>query len=158
MLLNNTRSAFGYRVQALGAHVLLRLGFQIDAINRAGHPDIIATVDGMEYRFEVEAETMGPRLHQLTNDDFDSLTEVSGSVGYYALAVSSPSPYWVLVPAEDLVGRNPSPVMLLEALSDKGLSGEWTREYLELLSKSCRLIRRTSFGSLCESALAGHSL
>ena len=34
---------FGYKVQALAAHVLLRLNFQIEEINQSGHPDIIAT-------------------------------------------------------------------------------------------------------------------
>ena len=34
---------FGYKVQALAAHVLLRLDYRVEEINRSGHPDIVAT-------------------------------------------------------------------------------------------------------------------
>ena len=54
-------SEFGYKIQALAAHVLLRLGYRIDSINQSGHPDIVAVRNGGEFRFEVEAEVTGPR-------------------------------------------------------------------------------------------------
>ncbi len=151
--------AFGYKVQALAAHVLLRLGHQIGAVNQSGHPDIATTKDGREFRFEVEAEAKRPRLRKLTNADFASLLEVTDGAGYYALAVSFPKPRWVLVPVIKLVGRTrASPNMLLEALSDKDYSHEWTREYQHLLHDACRQIRMASFGTLCEMAITGRGM
>ncbi len=150
---------FGYKIQALAAHVLLRLGYRIEAVNRSGHPDIIAFRDSREFRFEVEAEAFGPRPRQLTAADFASLTEAPNIFGYYALAISCPQPYWVLVPASKLACRTrPAPNMLLEALSDKEYSAEWTREYVGLFQDACRQISSASFSDLCKMALRGKSL
>ena len=156
--LSATPSEFGYKIQALAAHVLLRLGYQIIAVNRLGHPDIVAIRHGMEFRFEVEAEVTDPRPRKLTDDDIDSLTNSSGVLGYYALAVSFPTPRWVLVPAEKLIGRMSSPNMLLEALSDTEYSTEWTNEFTTLLRDSCQQARQASFRVLCERALTGRGL
>ena len=149
---------FGYRVQALAAHILLRLEYRVEEINRSGHPDIVATRGVVELRFEIEAEVVDSRPRQLTEDDFASLVEVSGASGYFALAVNFPTPRWILVPAERLVGRKPSSNVLLESLSDREFSDAWTNEYINLLNEECRRIRRTSFRTLCERALAGRGL
>ena len=149
---------FGYRVQGLAAHVLIGMGYQIGAVNQSGHPDIVAVKDGMEFRFEVEAEVGRPRLRQLTDADFSSLTEVPNAVGYYALAISVPTPYWVLVPALKLIDRPPSPNILFEALSDKEYSAEWTREYIKLLDGACRRIGLASFADLRQMALNGRRI
>lgn len=150
---------FGYKVQALAAHVLLRLGYRIDAVNQSGHPDIIASWGGREFRFEVEAQVGRPRARKLTDADFASLTRAGGVTGYYALAIAFPAPRWVLVPAANLVGRTyASPNMLLEALSDRDYSFEWTREYNLLLCQSCRQIRIASFSALSEMATSGRGL
>ena len=149
-------SAFGFKVQALAGHVLLRLGYRVVEINSSGHPDIVASRDGKTFCFEVEAEAGAPRLRKLTVADLASLTNVPGIIGYYALAISVPTPRWVLVPAAKLNSRaRSSPKALLEALSDKALSAEWTREYGQLLFDSCRQIKLASFSSLRERALAG---
>lgn len=150
---------FGYKMQALAAHVLLRCGYRITAVNRSGHPDIISILNGKEFRFEVEAQAGGPRHRKLTVADFDSLVGGPNLTGYYALAVSFPTPYWVLVPASKLVDRKlPSSNALLEALSDKEYSEEWTREYIWLLQNACRQIRLASFHQLSQMALEGHRL
>lgn len=157
MLASSTWSDFGYKVQALAAHVLLRLGYQVTECNQRGHPDLTAFWEGREFRFEVEAEVTGPRLRQLTKADFDSL--MATHHGYYALAISFPTPRWILVPASKLVSRtNPSPNRVMEALSDKEYSAAWTRAYIELLRDSHRKIRRASFSDLSEWALAGIGL
>ena len=156
--LSVSSAEFGYRVQALAAHVLLRLNCHVKEINRLGHPDIIATRGMEELHFEIEAEVAGPRPRQLTDADFASLVELSGVVGYFALAISFPTPRWILVPAERLVGRKPSSNVLLEALRDRDFSDAWTYEYINLLSEECRRVRRTSFGTLRTRALAGRGL
>ena len=154
---NLSPSDFGFQIQALAAHVLLRLDYEIVAVNHRGHPDITAILYGREYRFEVEAEVSGPRPRQLTPEDFESLTETPW--GYYALAISTPYPYWVIVPVGNLVDRKyPSSNMLLEALSDKEYSAIWTRAYIELLRDAGRQIRLASFSDLRQLALAGNGL
>ena len=49
-------SEFGYRIQGLAAHVLLRLGAKVLQINSQGHPDIIAEAERGLIRIEVEAD------------------------------------------------------------------------------------------------------
>ncbi len=154
-----SESAFGFKVQALAGHVLLRLGYRIVEINSSGHPDIVACRDGRTFYFEVEAEVATPRLRKLTAADLGTLTNAPGVVGYYALAASVPTPRWLLVPAAKLTGRaRSSSKALLEALSDKAFSAAWTWEYVRLLHVACRQIKLASFNALCERALAGCSV
>lgn len=156
--LNSSPAEFGYKIQALAAHVLLRLGFEIESINRSGHPDIVAVRGIDKIHFEVEAEVTDPRPRQLTSADFAALTDLSDGIGYFALAVSFPTPRWVVVPAESLRGRGPCSNVLMEALSDADLCDSWTNAYMSLLSQECRRIRRASFRELCERALSGRGL
>ena len=150
---------FGYKVQALAAHVLLRLGYRIDAVNQSGHPDIVADWGGREFRFEVEAQAGRPRPRKLTAADFDALLGAGSAIGYYALAVAFPAPKWIIVPARELAYRTlPSANMLLEALSDKPFSDEWTSEYVSLLGDSCNQIIASSFTDLSRMALDGKGL
>ena len=156
---SSSESAFGYKIQAIAAHVLLRLGYRITAVEHQGHPDIIAIKDGREFRFEVEAQATGPRPRRLTDADFTALTGTPIVVGYYALAISFPEPTWVLVSASKLVDRTrPCPNELLKALSDEQYSAEWTREYVSLLQGACRRIMLASFDDLRQMALAGCGL
>ncbi len=158
MRLSVSPSEFGYKVQALAAHVLLRLNYRVEKINQFGHPDIVVARGKEELRFEIEAEVSGPRPRQLTGEDFASLVDLSGAVGFFALAISLPTPRWIVVPAERLKDRKPSSNVLLEALSDRNFSDDWTFEYLNLLNEGCRRIQRASFATLCKRALAGRGL
>lgn len=147
---------FGYKVQALAAHVLLRLDYEIVAINHSGHPDIIATLGGKEFRFEVEAQAGRPRVRKLGSADLKGLVGTYGVFGYYALAVPSPVPNWILVPVAEMAHRKrPAANALLRAISNKSYSHEWTTEYLDMLYSSCRRIRLATFNALSEMALAG---
>ena len=149
-------SEFGFKIQAVAAHVLLRLGFQVNAVNHSGHPDIAASKVQVEYRFEVEAQVGRPRLRQLSDDDFNCLIGHPNTVGFYALAINFPTPYWVLVPASRLVHRSrPSSNVMLESLRDVRFSTEWTREYTRLLNCFCREIKLRSSTRLGVTAIAG---
>ena len=149
---------FGYRIQALAAHVLLGLNHRVVDVNHKGHPDLVSVKDGQEFRFEVEAEVIGVKRRMLTSSDFAGLIS-SGVVGYFALAVSFPRPYWVLVPARSLVRREaPAGHALLKALSDKAFSSDWTHEYLSLIGRSCREMVDRSFDQLVRRAIAGRAL
>ena len=113
----------------------------------------------MEYRFEVEAEVWGWRKRVLTSEDVAGLVGDQGVMGYFALAVSFPKPYWVLVPMAVLERRRaPLGNALLEALSDKQLSRAWTQVHFALLEECGRVIRERSFEHLTQLALAGRPL
>ena len=151
-------SEFGYRIQALAGHVLLRLGHSIVEINQKGHPDLVSAKDGQEFRFEVEAEVLARRPRMLTPSDFDGLTG-SRVEGYFAIAVSFPQPCWVLVPVQRLASREtPSGMALLRALSDKAFSSEWTNEYVSLICRSNRNVIDRSYDQLVQRALDGWGL
>lgn len=138
--------------------MLVGLNHRVVAVNSSGHPDIVSVRDGQEFRFEIEAEVVGVRRRMLTSSDLAGLTS-PGVLGYFALAVSFPRPYWVLVPAHSL-GRRKRPAghALLEALSDRELSSEWTHEYLSLIARSCREMLDRSFDQLVRRAVKGSAL
>ena len=149
---------FGYKIQALAAHVLMGLNHRVLEVNQRGHPDIVSVKDGQEFRFEVEAEVIGTKKRMLTPADFEGLMD-TGVAGYFALSVSFPRPYWVLVPAGRLKRRDsPAGNALLEALSDKAFSSDWTREYLSLIGRSCHEMLDRSFDQLVRRAMDGRAL
>ena len=76
---------FGYKIQAIAAHVLVTLSHRVVEVNNSGHPDIVSHKDGREFRFEVEAEVTGSRKHMLTRSDFEGLIG-AGIFGYFAFS------------------------------------------------------------------------
>lgn len=159
LLAESSAVEFGYKVQALAAHVLLRLGYRVEEVKQSGHPDITAFRDGREYRFEVEAQVGDPHKRRLEDADIESLTGVPDGFGFYALAISFPNPYWVVVPVSNLAGRkHRSSNVLLEALSDKHFSAEWTAQYRDMLSASYHEITIVPFSWLSELAVSGRGL
>ena len=155
----SSAAMFGFKMQAVAAHILLRLNHRVVQVNRTGHPDIVSSRDGVEYRFEVEAEVWVQRKRLLTAADFAGLVGGQGVVGYFALAVSFPKAYWVLVPTAALDRRRTaSGNALLEALSDKELSKAWTQAHFALLEESGRVIRKRPFEHLAQLALTGWPL
>lgn len=149
---------FGYRIQALAGHVLLGLGHSILEIKQKGHPDLVSVKDGQEFRFEVEAEVVGRKRRMLTPSDFEGLID-TGVEGYFALAVSFPRPFWILVPALQLVKRRlPAGTAVLKALSNKEFSSEWTNEYVSLIGRSSRDVVDRPFDQLVQRAMSGWGL
>ena len=149
---------FGYRMQALAAHVLLGLKHRVEAINARGHPDIVSFEGGQEFRFEVEAEVIGVKKPMLSSSDFAALMK-PGVAGFFAFAVRLPRPRWIVVPAHPLSRRKrPASRALLEALSDKTFSADWTRVYLSMIERSCREVLDRSFDQLSQRAIDGRAL
>ena len=158
LLLESDDQAFGFKMQAVAAHILLGLGHTVLDVKRVGHPDIVTLKDGVEHRFEVEAEVRGHRKRVLEEADFVGLT-ATDAVGYFALAVSFPRPYWVVVPVRELIDRRASSGnATLEALRDPYLSEAWTDNHLDLLARSCRVVRERSFEQLARRAKEGRAL
>ncbi len=159
LLRENTPSGFGYKMQAVAAHVLARCGFEIEKVNQSGHPDILAERGGMQYAFEIEAEVVGPKSRQLSQEDFQSLSSDAQVSGWYALVSNFPTPHWILVPAYKLEHRSrATSVSMLMALSNQEFSDAWTFAYVEILQRSFERIRKSSFGRLSADARSGRLL
>ena len=91
--LSSSRSKVGYIAQALAAHVLLRLHYEVVEVNQSGHPDIIATRNDVgEVRVEVEAEAAGTRRRQLDTEDFESLVGIPGRGWIFCPSGDEPHP------------------------------------------------------------------
>ena len=154
-------SEFGFRIQGLAAHVLLRLGARVLKINSQGHPDIVADTERGFIRIEVEADIHGSRPRVLTEEDLDGIAPREATdKGYFALALCGPYPRWLLVDHSRLRRRRGTPASpaILQGLSDTEASERWTTEFITLLLTHCPHLRAYSFSFLVRRALEGRPL
>jgi hypothetical protein len=154
-------SEFGFRIQGLAAHVLLRLGAQVLEVNSQGHPDIVAETERGSIRVEVEADIHGSRPRLLTIEDLDGIApQKTIDKGYFALALCGPYPQWLLVEHSRLLRRHGTPASpaILKALSDAEASEQWTSEFIKLLLTHCQHLPVYSFDLLARRALEGRPL
>jgi len=63
----------GYWIQGIAAHIMLRLGVINIKVKTTGHPDIEGYIDGGVVRVEIECDTTGGGLHNLTAADIYGL-------------------------------------------------------------------------------------
>lgn len=151
----------GFRVQGLAAHILLRLGARVLEINSQGHPDIVAENERGIMRIEVEAHIHGSRARLLTKEDLEAIApRRSTDQGYFALALCSPYPTWLLIEYSRLQRRHGTPASpaILQALSDAETSKRWTAEFITLLIEHCQHLPAFLFDFLVRRALEGKSL
>lgn len=156
-----TLSEFGFRIQGLAAHVLLRLGARVLQVNSQGHPDIFAETGIGSIRVEVEADIHGYRPRLLTEEDLDGIAPRKiTDKGYFALALCGPYPRWLLVDHSRLHRRHDTPASpaILKALSDVEASEQWTSEFITLLLTHCQHLLAYSFDLLARRALEGRPL
>lgn len=151
---------YGYRLQGLAAHVLLRLGWVVTEINAIGHPDISASRAGRAIRLEVECDTGGHACRQPALADLEGLRPLApGDSGYFAFFSLGPRVRWLLVPVELLERRrNPIPIATIAALAELSISLDWTRTMVSLLMERHRNVWSYSYRSLRRRALGGDSL
>jgi hypothetical protein len=154
-------SEFGYRIQGLAAHVLLRLGARVLQINSQGHPDIVAETERGFIRFEVEADLHGARARIPTEEDLDGIAPRGVTdKGYFALALCGPYPRWFLVDYIHLRRRhgNPASPAIIQAISDAQVSEQWTTEFIALILAHRQHLQVYSFDFLVRRALEGKPL
>ena len=154
-------SKFGYLIQGLAAHILLRLGARVLQVNSQGHPDIVSQTDRGIMRIEVEADIHCLRARALTKEDLDSIAPRSATdKGYFALALCGPYPRWLLVDHARLQRRHGTPASpaVLQALADIGVSKQWTDEFITLLITHRQRLGNFSFDFLTRRALEGRSV
>ena len=151
-------SEFGLVVQAMFAHVLLRLGGKVWDVKNPGHPDVSATLGGELYNFEVEAPKGNKSPRRLDRRDLEVL-QVSrdGEHGYFCVLDSGPPVAWVCVDVASLGQRASGDLRrsLLRSYSNRDLSSDCTVEFSDLILKEAKRLDRLTYSQLRQEALSG---
>lgn len=156
-ILGNLRvsaSEFGYRAQALFAETLARMGAAIDAVKRAGHPDVIARIGGRLLRIQVKATRQ--RSLNLNTEDAEGIRPLSRyEDGYLTVLDLGPPMRWICVHharIQVLVGRT-VPLAMLESMEDTQFSSQCTDICAQILSEHQASIEAFTFALMRKRAL-----
>lgn len=153
--LSVSASELGYRMQALLAETLATMGAGIDAVARAGHPDVMARIGGRVLRIQVKA-TRQPRF-SIDADDVEGIRPQSPQEdGYIAVLDLRPPMTWICVSharARVLVGRT-VPLAMLGSMADAQFSAQCTQACAQLLLEQRSSIEAFTFSLLRKRALA----
>ncbi len=150
-------SDFGYRMQAVFAHVLMRIGAQITEVNAHGHPDVRAILQGRELRIQVKALTHAYANAYLTlaPEDFAGIEAQGDGEGYLAILDCAIPVTWIII-ASDRAQRfvtRPTLVTTLQAERAEPLSSECTDVFLELILEERSRLHQLPFAIVAERAL-----
>jgi hypothetical protein len=153
---------FGYRLQALFAHVLLRLGARVLEINAQGHPDVRVRLSDREMLVQVKtcSHTSAATIFEMTEEDVTGITEAGRRAGVLAFLDCAEPVSWSIVPADRaaaMVGRLVH-VATLRADSDHALSEDCTEEFLAMIQTIGHRLRNLTYTLLRDRALAGELL
>lgn len=156
-------SEFGYRMQALFAHVLLELGGTITEVNQLGHPDIKSVKDGQTALFQVKSITHGyaGRVLTVSPDDIAGIRPSRpDEVGYFAVLDCAVPVSWV-VSKYSAIRRHEARSVSIETIrasADSELSIESTGVFAELLMRHKDNLHLLTFGVIRDRALRGERL
>ena len=149
-------SKFGLVVQALFAHVILRLGGKVLDIKNPGHPDIYAVMNGQLYYIEVETAMRKTIPRRLEQGDLDVLLVTrEGERGYYCVLDTGPPLAWLCVDVKSL-GQRVTGLLrmaILRSYVDRDLSADCTAEFSRLVASQARVLDRLSYEQLRTEAL-----
>jgi hypothetical protein len=150
----------GFRIQGIAAHILLAMGYSILEIKSSSHPDIIARNKIGITRVEVEANIQGIGTHlPLPADIASLLPQVYGDRGLFAISICSPLPKWIVIDYNKFQGKkNKLPISVLEALSNKELSNEWSQLFIKILTINSSHLKYFSFEYLSKLAKSNKCL
>ena len=149
---------FGILVQALFAHVLLRLGGKVLDVKHPGHPDILATWAGHLYYIEVETATRKILPRHLEPRDLDVLrVSKDGEHGYYCVLECGPPLAWLCVDVASLGQRvhGDLRLSLLRGYSNRELSLDCTSEFSLLVIQEARSLHQLTYDRLRQEVLSG---
>lgn len=152
------RGDFGLLVQGLFAHTLLRLGARIQDIKPQGHPDLICTIRGENWKVEVAVMNIP---YFIDAKDLEGIQpRGSGWRGFLALLYCGPPLWWLLLPYEAIWKRSGQRLYPLELkiLSDHYLSSQCSECFSLLLLENQERLENLGFTLLREWALAGHGI
>lgn len=167
-LLQSLRERFGdaelgYRVQALYAHVLLRLGATILEVNAQGHPDIKASWSGKTLLVQVKSllHRRPDQKFDISQDDLRGITpRLKEYTGYLALLDCAPPLEWIVVEYDRIRRHLERPVhtVTLKADSDTELSRGCTIEFVRLLIAIQSRLPDLRYALMCERAMKGNGM
>jgi len=150
---------FELRVQALFAHILLRLGWSVRQLNHPGHPDVLVETSHGMLKFEVEVLSQAP--YQVKEDDLEALrAKTVGWCGYLALLDCGPPLLWLVLPYEVVQGQAGKSLHKpeIKRLSAPQLSSKCTEEFCSLLCLNKQKLENLTFSLLRKWALDGKNL
>ena len=149
---------FGLVVQALFAHVLLRLGGEILDIRTPGHPDIRAILAGQLHNIEVETAKRKTVPRQLERGDLGVLqVSKDEGYGYFCVLDCGPPIAWLCVDVASL-GRRASEELhlsLLRGYCNREFSVDCTYLFSDLVTREARNLRYMTYDQLRQEALSG---
>ena len=149
-------SRFGLVVQALFAHVLLRIGGSVLDVKNPGHPDITARLGGQLYYIEVETAARKTTPRRLDQGDLDVLqVGRDGERGYFCVLDAGPPLAWLCVDVATLGRRATGELRLsiLRSYSDRHLSVDCTVEFSTLVISQARNLNQLTYKQLRQEAL-----
>jgi len=155
-------SEFGYRMQGVFAHVLIRLGGEVREVNAQGHPDILARMSDHCLKVQVKTalHSTTSRQFELAEGDLTGIQSGSGNRGYLAVLDCAPPVAWLLVPEARMrssVGRAVH-IATLQAERDAAFSEDCTECFLDLLAVLGPRLPNLTYRLLAKRALRGEGL
>lgn len=153
---------FGYRMQALFAHTIMRHGWRILAINAKGHPDINAQAADEEVLIQVKsnAHRSASSVLELSDDDVEGIRGIGRRSGWFALLDCAVPVQWIMISSQravSLLGR-PLHLATLRANCDLDLSTTCSRHFHEIISKNILRLPALTYHLLSHRALSGDGL
>lgn len=153
---------FGYRMQALFAHVLLRIGALVTEVNAKGHPDVKADLGDRILKVQVKTTLHGNRGRNslFSQDDLQGIKSEGKIVGYLAVLDCAEPVSWILIPENrlhTLVG-SAFHIATFRAERTQILSDECTDEFLELVLAHKERLATLTFHILASRAIKGEPL
>jgi len=156
-------SAFGYRMQAFFAHVLLELGGSIIEINQKGHPDIKSKINGRTSYFQVKTISNSAAGWNFTvgADDISGIQpRNSEEVGYFAVLDCAVPISWLIIDYSQIRRHESRSVSIetIRAAIDAEFSNECTDVFAEFVKNNKDKLHLLTYGILCKRALIGEGL
>jgi hypothetical protein len=156
-------SEFGYRMQALFAHVLLEMGGSIVQINQQGHPDIKSEIYDKTSLFQVKSITHSHASWALMIDPDDIAgirPSIPSEVGYFAVLDCAAPVSWVVCEYGSIQrhqGRSVN-IETIRASANIKMSNECTLVFAEMIMQKKEKLHLLTYSILCERALRGERL
>jgi hypothetical protein len=150
---------FGYRMQGMFAHVLVRLGAVVLEVNAQGHPDIKARLADELIIVQVKScEHRRPSsMFQLSKDDLSGITSGDRTKGYLAFLDCADPISWHLVnfaTARQFLNRC-VPIAALTAAQDQQFSTDCTDVFTEIVLSAKDRLSVLTFPLLTSRAIQG---
>jgi hypothetical protein len=155
-------SEFGYRMQALFAHVLMRIGCRVHEINTRGHPDILATRGDRQVFVQVKTvlHSSAGTVFGLSPTDLAGISKLGRRDGFLAVLDCAEPARWILVSSDRAATLTTGSVRIatLVAVSERTMSADCTEEFGEIVRSHTTDLCDLSYGLLRDRALQNRLL